>query len=97
MVSYDVDKDLYKLEFAVDSYVHYMTFEDVLTVLPNSWFGKQAASHRARVVYSLAPAAHAACYLGIGNKPIQVVTLLSETFTEPSDYNNCCKAPEHKY
>jgi len=40
VVSYDVDKDLYKLEFSVDSYVHYMTFEDVLTVLPNSWFGK---------------------------------------------------------
>jgi len=85
VVSYDVDKDLYKLEFAVDSYVHYMTFEDVLTVLPNSWFGKQAAAHQARVVYSLARAAHAACYLGIRNKPIQVNVLLSETFTEPSD------------
>jgi len=81
VVSCDVDKDLYKLEFAVDRYVHYMTFEDVLTVLPNSWFGKQAADHQARVVYSLARAAHAACYLRIGNKPIQVVTLpsLSET------------------
>jgi hypothetical protein len=97
VVSYDVDKDLYKIEFAVDSYVHYMTFEDVLTVLPNSWFGKQAAAHQARVVYSLARAAHAACYLGIGNKPIQVDALLSETFTEPSDYNNCCKAPDYKY
>ena len=67
VVSYDVDKDLYKLEFAVDSYVHYMTFEDVLTVLPNPWFEKQAAAHQACVVYSLARAAHAACYLGIGD------------------------------
>ena len=96
MISYDVDKDLYKLEFAVDSYVHYMTFADVLTVLPNSRFGKQAAAHQARVVYSLGCAAHAACYLGIGNKPIQVDALLSETFTEPSGYNNCCKAPDYK-
>jgi len=96
VVSYDVDKDLYRFEFAVDSYVHYMTFEDVLTVLPNSWFGKQAAAHLACFVYSLALAAHAACYLGVGNKPIQVDALLSETFfTEPSDYNNCCKAPDY--
>ena len=81
MVSYDIDKDLHKLKFAVDSYVHYITFEDVLTVLPNSWFGKQAAAHQARVVYSLARAAHAACYLGIENTTIQVHALLSETFT----------------
>jgi len=74
-----------------------MTFADVLTVLPNSRFGKQAAAHQARVVYSLGCAAHAACYLGIGNKPIQVDALLSETFTEPSNYNNCCKAPDYKY
>jgi len=96
-VSYDVDKDLYKLEFAVDSYVHYMTFEDVLTVLPNSWFGKQADAHQAHVVYSLARAAHAACHLGSGNKSIQVDALLFKTFTEPSDYNNCKKAPHYKY
>ena len=57
-----------------------MAFEDVFTVLPNSWFRKQAAAHQSRVVYSLARAAHAACYLGIGNKPIQVDALLSETF-----------------
>ena len=63
-----------------------MTFEDVLTE-PDSWFGKQAAAYQARVVYSLARAAHAACYLGIRNKPIQVDALLSETFTEQSDYN----------
>ena len=43
MVSYDVDKDLYILEFAVDSCVHCMTFENVLKFIPNSWFGKQVA------------------------------------------------------
>jgi len=61
-----------------------------LTVFPNSWswFGKQAAPHQARVVYSLARAAHAACCLGIENKPTQVDALLSETFTEPSDHND---------
>ena len=40
VIEYDVVKDLYKLEFAVDGEVHFMTFEDVLTVLPRSWFGK---------------------------------------------------------
>jgi len=54
-------------------------------------------THQARVVYSLARAAHAACYLGIGNNLIQVDALLSETFTELSDYNNCCKSPHYKY
>jgi len=93
VVSYDFDKSLYKLKFVVDSYVHYVTFEDLLTVLPNSWFEKQAA----RVVYFLARAAHAACYLRIGNQPIQVHALFSGTFTEPSDYNNCCKVPNYKY
>jgi len=38
VVSYDVDKDLYKLKFAVDCNVHNTTFEDVLTVLPSLWF-----------------------------------------------------------
>ena len=36
VVEYDVVKGLYKLEFAVDGDEHYMTFEDVLTVLPKS-------------------------------------------------------------
>ena len=95
VIEYDVVKDLYKLEFAVDGEVHFMTFEDVLSVLPKSWFGKQARAHQARVIHSLARAAHAACYLGIGNKPIQVAPLLSEKFTEPGDFKMCCKAPDY--
>jgi len=35
-----------------------------------------------RVIHSLARAAHAACYLGIGNKPIQIAPLLSEKFPD---------------
>ena len=95
MVEYDIVKDLYKLEFVADSEVHLMTFEDVLSVLPESWFGEQASAHRARVIHSLARAAHAACYLGISNKPIQIAPLLSEKFTEPEDYKMCCKAPDY--
>jgi len=59
-----------------------MTFEDVLSMLPKSWFGKQARAHQARVIHSLARAAHATCYLGIGNKPIQIALLLSEKFPD---------------
>ena len=81
MVEYDIVKDLYKLEFVADGEVHFMTFEDVLSVLPKSWFGEQARAHQARVIHSLARAAHAACYLSIGNKSIQVAPLLSENFT----------------
>ena len=32
VVSYDADKDLYKIEFAVDSYAHYMTFEEAYSL-----------------------------------------------------------------
>jgi len=35
---------------------------------------------------------HAASYLGIGIKSIQVAPLLSEKFTESGDYKMCCKA-----
>jgi len=72
-----------------------MTFEDVLSLLPRSWFGKQARAHQACVIPYLAHAAHATCYRGIGNQPIQVAPLLSEKFTEPGDYKICCKAPDY--
>jgi len=72
-----------------------MTFEDV----PGPGFGKQARAHQARVIHCLARAAHAACYLGIGIKPIQVAFLLSEKFTEPSNFKMCymthCKAHDY--
>jgi len=91
VIEYDAVKDLYKLEFAVDGEVHFMTFKNVLGVVPRSWFAKQASAHQARVIHSLARAAHAACYLGIGIKPIQVAHLLSEKFTEPGHHKMCCK------
>ena len=33
--------------------------------------------------------------LEFGNKPIQVVPLLSDKFTEPADYRMCYKAPNY--
>jgi hypothetical protein len=95
MVEYEIVKDLYKLKFVADGEVHFMTFEDVLSVLPKSWFAEQARAHQGRVIHSLARAAHAACYLGIGDKTIQVAPLLSEKFTESGDYKMCCKAPDY--
>ena len=86
---------MYKLEYAVDGDVHFMTFPDVLSVLHKSWFGKQSRTHQARVIHSLARAAHAACYLGIGIKSIQVAPILSEKFTESGDYKMFCKAPDY--
>ena len=73
---------MHKLEFAVDGDAHSMTFPDMLSVLPKSWVGKEARAHQARVIHSLARAAHAACYLGIGTKPIQIALLLSEKFPD---------------
>jgi len=95
VIVYDVVEDLYKLEFAVDGEMHFMTFEDVPTVLPKSWFGKQARAHQARVIHYLACSAHAACFLHFILILIQVAPLLSEKFTEPRDYKMCCKAPDY--
>ena len=73
------------MEFLVDGETHYMSFEDVLMVLPKSWFGRKARSHQVRVMQSLERAAHAACFLSIGRKPIKIPPLFSN-YTEPGDY-----------
>ena len=62
MVEYDVINDLYKLEFLVEGETHYMSFEDVLTVLPKTRFCKKTRAHEVRVVQYLVRAAHAACF-----------------------------------
>ena len=95
VIECDVLKDLYKLEFSVDGETHYISFEDVLKVLPRFWFGRKARAHQVRVVQSLLRAAHAACFLSIGRKPMTIVPLLSD-FTEPGDYAMCCKAPDYE-
>lgn len=38
MVEYDIVYDLYKIEFVADDEMHFMTFENMLSVLPRSWF-----------------------------------------------------------
>jgi len=58
------------------------------------WEISQGISGSRRVIHSLTRAAHTACYLGIGNKPIQVAPLLSKKLNEPGDYKMCCKAPD---
>ena len=60
---YEIVKDLYKLEFVADGQVHVMTIEDVLIVLPKTWYGRQARTYQARIIHSLARAAHAALIL----------------------------------
>jgi len=95
IVEYDIVKDLYKLEFVADGEVNFMTFEDVLSVLPKSWFGEQTRAHQARIIHSLDCAAHADSYLGFGNESIQAAPLLSEKFTESGDDKMCCKAPDY--
>jgi len=36
VIEYDVGKDLHKFEFSVDGEIHYVSFEDVLIMLPKS-------------------------------------------------------------
>jgi len=57
-----------------------MTFQDVLSVLPRSCFGKQDRAHQARIIHSLATA----CYLGIGNTPIQVASFYPKSLRSPA-------------
>jgi len=53
VVDNGIVKDSYKLEFLVDGKTHYMSFKDVLIVLPNSWFGKKAYAHQVCTMQSL--------------------------------------------
>jgi len=95
VIEYDVIKDVYELKFSVDGETHYMLFEDVLTVLPKSWFGRKAHAHQVRVVQSFVRAAHAAYFLSIGRKPNTIAPLFNN-FTEPGDYAMFCKAPDYE-
>ena len=47
VVSYDVGKDMYKLRYGVDGYTEKLAFEDVLKLLPKSWFRKRRMMHEA--------------------------------------------------
>jgi len=80
VIENNVIKDLYKLDLAVDGEVQFTTFQDVLSVLPRSCFGKQARAHQARIIHSLATA----CYLGIGNTPIQVASFYPKSLRSPT-------------
>ena len=52
IIEYDIVKDLYKLEFVADGEVHFMTFDNVLSVLPKSWF-KNKPRHIGLASYAL--------------------------------------------
>ena len=43
VIEYDVDKDLYELEFSVEVKIHYMSFEDVLAVFPKILFWQKSS------------------------------------------------------
>jgi len=83
VIEYDVVKDLYKFEFPIDGKTDYMSFEDVLMVLPKSWSGRKARAQQVRVVQSLIRAAHAIGFLGISRKLNTIVPV--DNFTEPCD------------
>jgi len=72
VIEYNVVKDLYKLEIWVYSETHYMSFEDVLTLLPKSGFGRKVRAHPVCVVQSLVRAAHTAYFVSIGRNPNKI-------------------------
>ena len=91
--SYHVDKDVYKLRYGVDGYTEKLAFEDVLKLLPKSWYKKQHEANIASVRHSLACAAHAVCYEQQG-KPIKPVPHEYCKFSQPSDHRSIDKAPD---
>jgi len=95
VIEYDVVKDLYKLEFPIDGKTDYISFEDVLMVLPKSWSGRKASAHQVRVVQSFIRAAHAIGFRGISRKLNTIAPVLNN-FTEPGDYAMCCKLPHYE-
>jgi hypothetical protein len=60
---YDVKRDLYTLRYDVDGYREWLAFEDVLKILPKSWFKKLHEANMTSLVNELARCAHAKCFL----------------------------------
>ena len=58
---YDVKRDLYKLRYDVDGYREWLAFEDVLKLLPKSWFRKLHETNITSLHNELARCAHAKC------------------------------------
>jgi len=91
MCDSEIVNNLNKLEFAVDGEVHF-TFEDVLSMLPRSWFENKSGH--------IWLASYIALFMLLMQLVILVLAisrfkyLLSKKSTEPGDYNMCCKVPD---
>jgi hypothetical protein len=60
--SYYVDTDRYLLRCGVDGYTEKLLFDDVLKLLPKSWFRQVHEANVAAAHLAIAGAAHAVCF-----------------------------------
>ena len=91
---YDVAKDVYKLRYGIDGYTEKLAFEDVLKLLPKSWFRRQHEANVAEVQHQLARAAHARCFLA-DHKPKPAHR--PPEFSQPNDYRSIATAPDKEH
>ena len=106
---YDVDEVQYRLRFGVDEYTEKLLFEDVLKLLPKSWFKRMHDANVAAAHYALSKAAHAVCYASEGKPMLQHPGLDDMCqFTQPASHRAvalhigigtstcCCGKREHR-
>jgi hypothetical protein len=91
---YDVERDLYKLRYDVDGYREWLAFEDVLKILPKSWFKKLHEANMTSLVNELARCAHAKCFLA-EDKPAH--RLDHSQFSQPTDFRSVSSAPDEEH
>jgi hypothetical protein len=93
--AYDVDEDRYRLRFGVDGYTEKLLFEDVLKLLPKSWFKRMHEANVAAAHYALSRSAHAVCYASEG-KPTPSEPAPDDMcqFTQPASHRAIDSAPD---
>jgi hypothetical protein len=94
--SYHVDSDSYKLRYGVDGYTEKLLFDDVLKLLPKSWFRRMHEANIAAAHMALAGAAHAVCF-GSEGKPERPAPEDWCHFTQPTTHRGIANAPDKEY
>ena len=91
-----MDTDRYKIRYGVDGYTEKLLFEDVLKLLPKSWYRKEHEANVAAAHMALAAAAHAVCFESTG-KPIKPPPEEWCKFTQPASHRAVRNAPDEEY
>jgi len=83
--SYDAFHEEYRIDFSADNAYELLSFDDMLTLLPNTWLFKRARANIACVQLALTTTIFDVAMLKFTGKPAAFVAIASG-FTEPGSY-----------